>query len=118
MVYAGLRAAQEQYEEAVAANRPVQAAELQASVRSVLAKVGGGNGRWNGDGKQSGAMVDYSRPCPHTQEPLIHTVEYVSVARKDTMEEIEGDVAALGGAVLSLALRLGKVRLIDNVLLG
>ncbi len=52
-----------------------------------------------------------------TQEPLIHTVEYVSVARKDTMEEVEGEVTALGGAVLSLALRLGKVRLIDNVLL-
>ena len=33
------------------------------------------------------------------------------------MEEVDGDVTALGGAVLSLALRLGKVRLIDNVLL-
>lgn len=53
----------------------------------------------------------------HQQEPLIHTIEYVSVARKDTMEEVNGDVTALGGAVLSLALRLGKVRLIDNVLL-
>lgn len=51
------------------------------------------------------------------QEPLIRTVEYVSVASKDTMEEVEGEVTALGGAVLSLALRLGKVRLIDNVLL-
>lgn len=58
-----------------------------------------------------------SHPTTSLQEPLIHTVEYVSVARKDTMEEIEGEVTALGGAVLSLALRLGKVRLIDNVLL-
>jgi hypothetical protein len=38
-VYAGLRAAQERYEQAVASKEPVQAAELQAVVRGVLAEV-------------------------------------------------------------------------------
>lgn len=43
-------------------------------------------------------------------------VEYVSVARKDTMEEMK-EVRPGEGAIISLALRLGKVRLIDNVIL-
>ena len=41
----------------------------------------------------------------------------MSVARKDTMEEIEEEVQQDEGAIISLALRLGKVRLIDNVIL-
>ncbi|EWM29713.1 pantoate--beta-alanine ligase [Nannochloropsis gaditana] len=51
------------------------------------------------------------------REELIHTVEYVSVARKDTMEELEDIVQPNEGAVISLAVRLGKVRLIDNVII-
>jgi len=51
------------------------------------------------------------------QEPLVETVEYVSVARKDTMEEMKEEVRPGDGAIISLALRLGKVRLIDNVIL-
>ena len=46
----------------------------------------------------------------------MHTVEYVSVASKETMEEIQGEVKQREGALVSLALRLGKVRLIDNVM--
>lgn len=58
-------------------------------------------------------------PAPHNhQEPLIHTVEYVSIARKDTMEELAAEVRPQEGAIVSLALRLGKVRLIDNIILG
>jgi len=47
----------------------------------------------------------------------VETVEYVSVARKDTMEEMKEEVRPGDGAIISLALRLGKVRLIDNVIL-
>jgi len=55
-------------------------------------------------------------PVSH-QEPLVESVEYVSVARKDTMEEIMEKVEPGEGAIISLALRLGKVRLIDNIIL-
>ncbi len=49
-----------------------------------------------------------------SQEPLLD-VEYVSVANESTLEELSGQVT--GHALLSLAARLGKARLIDNVLL-
>ena len=48
-------------------------------------------------------------------EPLAE-LDYVSVADSETLAEIEGEVA--GVAMLSLAVRFGAVRLIDNVTLG
>ena len=48
-------------------------------------------------------------------EPLAE-LDYVSVADSETLAEIEGEVA--GAAMLSLAVRFGAVRLIDNVTLG
>jgi pantoate--beta-alanine ligase len=47
-------------------------------------------------------------------EPLAR-IEYVSVADDETLEEL----TALGGpALVSLAVRFGRTRLIDNVTLG
>ena len=46
---------------------------------------------------------------------MVLRVEYVSIASKETMEELE--VVEATGAVVSVALRLGKVRLIDNIIL-
>jgi pantoate--beta-alanine ligase len=46
-------------------------------------------------------------------EPLVK-VQYVSCAHPDTLQELEGQVDR---AVLSLAVTIGKTRLIDNVLL-
>ena len=48
------------------------------------------------------------------EEPLAD-VEYVSVADPDTLQELEGEFAA---ALLSMAVRIGRTRLIDNRLLG
>ena len=48
-------------------------------------------------------------------EPLAE-LDYVSVADSETLAEIEGEVA--GVAMVSLAVRFGAVRLIDNVTLG
>ena len=48
-------------------------------------------------------------------EPLAE-LDYVSVANSETLAEIEGDVEGI--ALLSLAVRFGAVRLIDNVTLG
>ena len=49
------------------------------------------------------------------REPLVR-VEYVSIADLDTLHEIEGEIE--GPALASLAARVGRARLIDNVWLG
>ncbi|MBI2164852.1 MAG: pantoate--beta-alanine ligase [Chloroflexi bacterium] len=47
-------------------------------------------------------------------EPLVSKVEYVSIADKETLKELEH----IGGpALVSLAVRIGRTRLIDNVTL-
>lgn len=54
------------------------------------------------------------------QEPLVAKVEYVSFASHQNMTELPSYQAnAVGvGAVISAAIRVGNVRLIDNVLVG
>lgn len=47
-------------------------------------------------------------------EPLAHT-DYISIADPETLEELEN---IQGPALVSLAVRMGKTRLIDNVVLG
>ncbi len=47
-------------------------------------------------------------------EPLLGDIDYVSVAAPDTLEELE---RAEPGAMLSTAVHMGSVRLIDNVIL-
>ncbi len=47
-------------------------------------------------------------------EPLVN-VQYVSCAHPDTLQELEGRVDR---ALLSLAVTIGKTRLIDNIVLG
>jgi pantoate--beta-alanine ligase len=48
-----------------------------------------------------------------TREPLAH-VQYVSCADHDTLEELD---TVTGKALLSMAVFIGKTRLIDNVVL-
>ena len=48
-------------------------------------------------------------------EPLIGGVDYVSLAAPETLEEL---ALASPGAMLSVAVHVGPVRLIDNVILG
>ena len=50
-------------------------------------------------------------------EPMVTEVEYVSIASHVNMKELSV-VDRGGGAVISSAIRIGSVRLIDNVLLG
>ena len=49
-----------------------------------------------------------------TEEPLTR-IDYISVANPDTLQEINGDVEQ---ALLSLAVYIGDVRLIDNMVIG
>ena len=48
-------------------------------------------------------------------EPLIASIDYVSVADPLTLVELAGD--AVDGAMASTAVRLGRTRLLDNVIL-
>ncbi len=48
-------------------------------------------------------------------EPLIASIDYVSVADALTLQEVEGDAA--DGAMASTAVRIGRTRLLDNVIL-
>ena len=50
-------------------------------------------------------------------EPMVSRVEYVSVASYTNMKELE-KITLDTGAVISSAVRVGSVRLIDNVLFG
>jgi pantothenate synthetase len=52
------------------------------------------------------------------QEKFIHKIDYISFASALDMTELHSEVSVSKGAVLSCAVRLGKVRLIDNILIG
>lgn len=49
-------------------------------------------------------------------EPLVSEVQYVSIDDKATMQSME-EVKRKDGAIISLACKVGAVRLIDNVVL-
>ncbi len=49
-------------------------------------------------------------------EPAAAAPDYVSVADRDTLRELQ--TVTDGGALLSLAVRFGKTRLIDNIVVG
>lgn len=50
-------------------------------------------------------------------QPLVSSIDYISVSSHTDMTELS-EVTVAHGAVISCALRLGKVRLIDNILIG
>ena len=91
---------------AVALHRALRAMEARAADLRYAA----------GDAVPRAALVDAARAVLN-DEPLVETVDYISVASRHTMEELDVVAHAEGGAVLSLAARVGGVRLIDNVLL-
>jgi pantoate--beta-alanine ligase len=51
------------------------------------------------------------------QDPAVSLVEYISIASHEDMTELT-EVDLNRGAVISSAIRIGNVRLIDNVLVG
>jgi len=63
------------------------------------------------------AVIDAAKHVLH-QEPLVTQIEYISVASPDNMRELPIVRAEDQGAVISAAVRLGSVRLIDNLLVG
>ena len=49
-------------------------------------------------------------------EPLVSEIQYISVDSKETMQPISDQVDG-EGAIISLACKVGAVRLIDNIIL-
>ena len=67
------------------------------------------------DGVRNGERLRAEVLATLQQEPLLDGINYVSVADAETLEELE---QVQGRAMVSVAVRLGNTRLIDNVILG
>ncbi|KAL4102736.1 hypothetical protein PRIC1_006479 [Phytophthora ramorum] len=52
----------------------------------------------------------------YEREPLVTAIDYVSVGSKETMQEMS-EVDTAEGAIISVAVKLGQCRLIDNIVL-
>lgn len=64
----------------------------------------------------SGALIRSTVEKILRQEPLISKIEYIAIDSNVTMRPLE-NVKMSEGAIISLACRVGKVRLIDNIVL-
>lgn len=71
---------------------------------------------WNAGERDSGRLRTASLALLR-EEPLVSGVDYVSVVDADTMAEL-GEVEPGRRAMIATAVRLGTVRLIDNVVVG
>lgn len=69
--------------------------------------------RWEAGGTDANALRKLMNDII-TAEPLSR-IDYVSVAHPETLDELDGDVKQ---ALLSLAVYIGDVRLIDNMVIG
>ena len=67
-----------------------------------------------GDGVKDGDRLRAEVLETLRQEPLLDGIDYVSVADAETLEELE---QVEGRAMVSVAVRLGQTRLIDNIIL-
>lgn len=72
-----------------------------------------GYARWQA-GERRAAVIRNAAQQTLQSEPRLNGIDYLSLANADTLEELE---AVSGRAMLSTAVHLGSVRLIDNVLL-
>ena len=69
---------------------------------------------WEGGERNAGKLREAVRQILES-EPLLQGIDYVSVADGETLAELE---RLEGPAMVSTAVRLGRTRLIDNVMLG
>jgi pantoate--beta-alanine ligase len=72
-----------------------------------------GRDRWNAGERSAGALRETMRSVLAAETGLV--VDYVSVADPGSCRELE---TIDGPALLSVAARLGKARLIDNIVVG
>ena len=88
---------------------PAQRSAAAAVYRALSA----GQAAWESSERDAETIRDTVREMLQ-EEPLLENVDYVSVASPETLQELE---LATSGAMLSTAVHLGPIRLIDNVLL-
>ena len=86
--------------------------QRQASA-AVYRALSAGSAMWAG-GEESATVIRDEVRRELDAEPLIGSVDYVSLADPETLEEL---ASASRGAMLSVAAHVGSVRLIDNVIL-
>jgi len=66
------------------------------------------------DGERSGDVLREAARQILLAEPMVDSIDYVSVAGMSTLDELD----QVGGrAMVSVAVRMGSVRLIDNIVL-
>jgi pantoate--beta-alanine ligase len=68
------------------------------------------------DAAVESAVVRETAESVLRSEPLISEIQYVSIDNKSTMQSLE-QVNREDGALISLACKLGSVRLIDNIII-
>jgi len=87
--------------------------EQRQAAAVVYRALSAGLGIWYGGETDATAIVSTAQ-LQLDSEPLVRSVDYVSLADPETLEEL---ALASPGAMLSVAAHLGSVRLIDNVIL-
>jgi len=87
--------------------------EQRQAAAVVYRALSAGLGIWHGGETDATAIVSTAQ-LQLDSEPLVRSVDYVSLADPETLEEL---ALASPGAMLSVAAHLGSVRLIDNVIL-
>ncbi|MYC36583.1 MAG: pantoate--beta-alanine ligase [Chloroflexi bacterium] len=87
--------------------------EQRQAAAVVYRALSAGLGIWYGGETDATAIVSTAQ-LQLDSEPLVRSVDYVSLADPETLEEL---ALASPGGMLSVAAHLGSVRLIDNVIL-
>ena len=87
--------------------------EQRSAAAAVYRALSAGQAAWESSERDADSIRDTVREVLQ-EEPLLENVDYVSVASPETLQELE---LGASGAMLSTAVHLGPIRLIDIVLL-
>ena len=87
--------------------------EQRIAAAAVFRALSGGLDLWSG-GERDASKITAAARQELGAEPLLGAVDYVSITSPDTLEELE---LVKSGAMLSTAVHLGPIRLIDNLIL-
>ena len=69
-----------------------------------------------GSGCVSRSVIEEAIGAEIQSQPLVSSIDYISIGSKSTLSEVDV-VVPEEGAVIAIALRLGDIRLLDNVVI-